>query len=77
MNGCDLVVECSLGCRFICVCRLVDHGLRHNFLLHLLNLWDNSLLNSRAIIDCMLIVDHIAVRPTDWPRLQVFDYQQR
>jgi hypothetical protein len=37
--------------------RLLDHGLRHNFLLHLLNLWDNSLLNSRAIIDCMLIVD--------------------
>ncbi|CAI5738659.1 unnamed protein product [Hyaloperonospora brassicae] len=36
---------------------LSDHGLRHNFLLHLLNLWDNSLLNSRAIIDCMLIVD--------------------
>ncbi|KAG6976466.1 hypothetical protein JG688_00001341 [Phytophthora aleatoria] len=36
---------------------LLDHGLRHNFLLHLLNLWDNSLLNSRAIIDCMLIVD--------------------
>lgn len=40
---------------------LIAHGLRHNFLLHLLNLWDNSLLNSRAIIDCMLIVDHIAV----------------
>ncbi|CAH0476329.1 unnamed protein product [Peronospora belbahrii] len=36
---------------------LLEHGLRHNFLLHLLNLWDNSLLNSRAIIDCMLIVD--------------------
>lgn len=43
------------------MCRLLDHGLRHNFLLHLLNLWDNSLLNSRAIIDCMLIVDHLAV----------------
>lgn len=44
------------------VSRLLDHGLRYNFLLHLFNLWDNSLLNSRAIIDCMLIVDHIAVR---------------
>lgn len=45
------------------LCRLVEHGLRHNFLLHLFNLWDNSLLNSRAIIDCMIIVDHDAVRP--------------
>ncbi|TMW63127.1 hypothetical protein Poli38472_002068 [Pythium oligandrum] len=38
--------------------RLLKSGLRHNFLLHLFNLWDNSLLNSRAIIDCILIVDH-------------------
>lgn len=44
------------------LCRLVEHGLRHNFLLHLFNLWDNSLLNSRAIIDCMIIVDHVGVR---------------
>lgn len=32
--------------------------------MHLLNLWDNSLLNSRAIIDCMLIADRVAVRST-------------
>ncbi|KAI9922093.1 hypothetical protein PsorP6_002599 [Peronosclerospora sorghi] len=41
---------------------LSEHGLRSNFLLHLLNLWDNSLLNSRAIIDCMLILDQNEVR---------------
>ncbi|DBA03469.1 TPA: hypothetical protein N0F65_002877 [Lagenidium giganteum] len=40
---------------------LLEHGLRYNFLLHLFNLWDNSLLNARAIIDCMLIVDHYEV----------------
>lgn len=40
---------------------LIETGLRYNFLLHLFNLWDNSLLNSRAIIDCILIVDHYAV----------------
>uniref|UniRef100_H3GCJ7 Polycomb protein VEFS-Box domain-containing protein n=1 Tax=Phytophthora ramorum TaxID=164328 RepID=H3GCJ7_PHYRM len=44
---------------------LLDHGLRHNFLLHLLNLWDNSLLNSRAIIDCMLIVDQNQTKEHD------------
>ncbi|GLD93258.1 hypothetical protein PINS_up001850 [Pythium insidiosum] len=37
---------------------IIETGLRFNFLLHLFNLWDNSLLNARAIIDCMLIVDH-------------------
>ncbi|KAJ0408372.1 hypothetical protein P43SY_003098 [Pythium insidiosum] len=37
---------------------VIETGLRFNFLLHLFNLWDNSLLNARAIIDCMLIVDH-------------------
>lgn len=41
--------------------RLLNHGLRYNFLLHLFNLWDNSLLHARAIIDCMLIVDHYQV----------------
>jgi hypothetical protein len=33
------------------------HGLRYNFLLHLLNLWDNSLLAAAHISSCMAIVD--------------------
>uniref|UniRef100_K3WJU2 Uncharacterized protein n=1 Tax=Globisporangium ultimum (strain ATCC 200006 / CBS 805.95 / DAOM BR144) TaxID=431595 RepID=K3WJU2_GLOUD len=47
---------------------IMERGLRYNFLLHLFNLWDNSLLNSRAIIDCMLIVDHIAVLEETKPK---------
>ena len=31
--------------------------LRHNFLLHLFNLWDNSLLAAHHISTCMAIVD--------------------
>ncbi|KAF1324533.1 Polycomb protein, partial [Globisporangium splendens] len=50
--------------------RIMERGLRYNFLLHLFNLWDNSLLNSRAIIDCMLIVDHIAVLEETKPKAE-------
>ena len=32
-------------------------GLRQNFLLHLMNLWDNSLISSSWIEQCMRIVD--------------------
>ena len=31
--------------------------LRHNFLLHLFNLWDNSLLAAHHISTCMAVVD--------------------
>lgn len=36
---------------------LVRHGLRHNFVLHLLNLWDNALINTQLISQCIDIVD--------------------
>nr|CCA22441.1 polycomb protein putative [Albugo laibachii Nc14] len=39
---------------------LVENGLRYPFLLHLFNLWDNSLLHARAILECMIIMDDIA-----------------
>jgi hypothetical protein len=39
---------------------LIECGLRNNFLLHLFNLWDNSLLTNKAVLECMLIADHMA-----------------
>lgn len=38
--------------------QLLKHNLRHNFLLHLLNLWDNSLLDATHIASCLRQVDH-------------------
>ncbi len=32
-------------------------GLRYNLLLHLLNLWDNALVDTETICVCMRIVD--------------------
>ena len=36
---------------------VVSRNLRYNFLLHLLNLWDNSLLAAHHISHCMAVVD--------------------
>jgi hypothetical protein len=40
---------------------LHTHGLRYNFLLHLFNFWDNSLIAASHISSCMAIVDAHAV----------------
>ena len=37
--------------------QLARQNLRHNFLLHLFHLWDNSLLAAQHITDCLAIVD--------------------
>ncbi len=37
-------------------------GLRYSLLLHLLNLWDNALVDTEAICTCMAIVDAAAPR---------------
>ena len=42
--------------------QLVRQNLRHNLLLHLLHLWDNSLLSAQNITDCMAIVDDKAAQ---------------
>ena len=39
---------------------MISHNLRYNFLLHLLNLWDNSLLAAHHISHCMAVVDSFA-----------------
>jgi hypothetical protein len=36
---------------------LLKGGLRHNFLLHLLNLWDNALIDTHVMSVCMDLVD--------------------
>jgi hypothetical protein len=36
------------------------YGLRYNFLLHLFNFWDNSLIAASHISSCMAIVDAYA-----------------
>ena len=37
---------------------ILKKGLRENFLLHLINMWDFALLRSDTMIECMLIVDN-------------------
>ena len=39
---------------------MISRNLRYNFLLHLLNLWDNSLLAAHHISHCMAVVDSFA-----------------
>jgi hypothetical protein len=36
---------------------LMASGLRYNLLLHLLNLWDNALVDTETICACMAVVD--------------------
>lgn len=40
-----------------CGAALLTAGLRHNYLLHLINLWDNALIDTHALSVCMAIVD--------------------
>ena len=36
---------------------ILKKGLRENFLLHLINMWDFALIRSNTMVECMLIVD--------------------
>ena len=37
---------------------ILKKGLRENFLLHLINMWDFALIRSDTMVECMLIVDN-------------------
>ena len=43
---------------------IAGQNLRHNFLLHLFHLWDNSLLAAAHISAALDVVDDEAARPT-------------
>ena len=46
---------------------LIERGLRHNYLLHLCNLWDNALLTADVMQRCMAIVDEPRPAPPPSP----------